>query len=182
MAADEVKRLAAFSLLALLLFAAVDVHAAQPDTDDAGPEAAAQKAATAWLELLDKSDFVAAGAGVSEESLATIQNGTPEEKARTMGFVLASIGPTSRMGGQHEMTRRLEADGIRRATSCGGCGIRDGEYFVFTYDLTNKWTHNHMFQATAGTQVLYMLKENDGSWRPAKIAYSQTSEKHGPAK
>lgn len=39
-----------------------------------------------------------------------------------------------------------------------------------------------MFQTTSGTQVIYMLKENDGSRKLAKIAYNQTSEKHGGAK
>ena len=172
----------ALLLLPLLIFAAVAVRAAEPKTENAVDKAAALKAATAWLVLLDKPDFVAAGAGVSEESLATIPNSTPDEKAHTMGAVLSSIGPTSRMGGQHEMTRKLVPDSIKQATSCGGCGIRDGKYFVFAYDLTNKWTNHHMFQSTQGTQVLYMLKERDGSWKPAKIAYNQTSEKHGPAK
>jgi hypothetical protein len=96
---------------------------------------------------------------VSEESLAGIPNQTPDEKAHTMGALLASTGPTSRMGGQHEMTRKLEPDSIKYVTSCGDCGIRNAEYFVFTYDLTNKFTNRHMFQSTQGTQVLYMLKE-----------------------
>jgi hypothetical protein len=174
------KRLAAFSFL-VFFFTAAAVRV-DSKTEDAVDEAAALKAATTWLALLDKADFAAAGAGVSEESLATIPHGTPDEKARTMGFVLASIGPTSRMGGQHEMTRKLEPNSIKHVTSCGGCGIRDGEYFIFTYDLTNTWTKNHMFQTTAGTQVIYMLKEHDGSWKLAKIAYNQTNEKHGPAK
>jgi hypothetical protein len=173
-----VKQLASLLVLAFFIVDGLPVHADEATTG----KAAALKSATAWLTLLDKPDFVAAGAGVSEESLASINYRTPEQKAATMGAVLASIGPTSRMGGQHEMTRKLEPDTIRQETSCGGCGIRDGEYFVFTYDLTNRWTNHHMFQATAGTQVLYMLKEKDGSWKVAKINYNQTSEKHGPAK
>jgi hypothetical protein len=177
-----VKRLALLFMLALFFFAGLPVRAADPKTGDAVDKAAALRSATAWLALLDRPDYVAAGAGVSEESLATINYPTPEEKAHTMGAVLASIGPTSRMGGQHEITRKLELDTIKQETSCGGCGIRDGEYFVFTYDLTNRWTNHHMFQSTAGKQVLYMLKEKDGSWKVARIYYNQTSEKHGPAK
>ena len=176
------KRPAALFLPALFMVAALAVRANEPQTNDAVDKAAALKAATAWLALLDKSDFVAAGAGVSEESLAGIPNQTPDEKAHTMGAVLASTGPTSRMGGQHEMTRKLEPDSIKLVTSCGDCGIRNAEYFVFTYDLTNKWTHHHMFQSTQGTQVLYMLKEKDGSWKAWKISYNQTGEKHGGAK
>ena len=99
-----------------------------------------------------------------------------------MGFLLASIGPTSRMGGQHDMTRALQAGSIQHLTSCDGCGLHDRDLFLFTYDLTNTWTHNHMYQTTAGTQDLYMLKEADGSWKPVKIVYHQTSEKHGGAK
>ena len=99
-----------------------------------------------------------------------------------MGALLASTGPTSRMGGQHEMTRKLELETIKHETSCGVCAIHDGEYFVFTYDLKNRWTNRHIFQETEGKQVLYMLKEKDGSWKVAGIHYDQTSEKHGPAK
>jgi hypothetical protein len=177
-----VKRGASFLVLTWIVFSGLPVRAAEPQAADAMDKAAALKSATAWLTLLDKPDYVAAGAGVSEESLATINYPSADEKAHTMGAILASIGPTSRMGGQHEMTRKLERDNIKHETSCGGCGIRDGEYFVFTYDLTNKWTNHHMFQATAGTQVLYMLKEKDGSWKAARIYYNQSGEKHGPAK
>jgi hypothetical protein len=48
---------------ALFIFAAMAVRAADPKTEDAVDKAAALKAATAWLGLLDKPDFVAAGAG-----------------------------------------------------------------------------------------------------------------------
>jgi hypothetical protein len=145
-------------------------------------KAAALKSATEWLKLLDKPDYVAAGGAVSEESLATINYPTREEKAATMGALLASTGPASRMGGQHEMTRKLELETIKQETSCGVCAVHDGEYFVFTYDLTNRWTNHHIFQEAEGKQVLYMLKEKDGSWKVAGIYYNQTSEKHGPAK
>jgi hypothetical protein len=175
-------RLTSFSILAFFIFAASSVRAVEPKTGDAVGKVAALKSATEWLKLLDKSDYVAAGGAVSEESLATINYPTREEKAATMGALLASTGPTSRMGGQHEMTRRLELETIKQEASCSVCAIHDGEYFVFTYDLTNRWTNHHIFQETEGKQVLYMLKEKDGSWKVAGILYNQTSEKHGPAK
>lgn len=169
-------------VMTLCALNAAGVCAADPIINSASDKDAALKAANAWVALLDKSDFIAAGAGVSEESLAGVPNATLDQKTHTMGAVLASIGPNSRMGGQQKVTRKLEADKVEQVTSCGGCGIRDGEYFVFTYDLTNTWTNHHMFQSLQGTQVLYMLKEQDGTWKPAKIAYNQTSEKHGGAK
>jgi hypothetical protein len=86
------KRPVALFLLAFFLVVALAVRANGPKTNDAVDKAAALKAETAWLALLDKPDFVAAGAGVSEESLAGIPNQTPDEKAHTMGALLASIG------------------------------------------------------------------------------------------
>lgn len=59
------KRLGIFFVLALSILVRTDLCRA----DTAEDRVAALKAATSWLALLDKPDFVAAGAGVSEESL-----------------------------------------------------------------------------------------------------------------
>jgi hypothetical protein len=164
------KRFTAVLLLGAVLFAAITSHAAPAADAD---EQAALEAATAWLAILDAGNFNAAGAGVAKESLANIHWPTPEENAAAMGNLLA-LQRTS--GGTRKVARQLQPDATKRVTSCN-CGIRDGDFYVFTYSVKYSWLDHHVGFVKEGTEVLYMLRESDGSWKPAFITL-QVDDQH----
>jgi hypothetical protein len=151
------------------------LHAVQ---DEAG-KAAALKVATAWLVLLDKQDTEAAAGAMAPETIALFHWPTKQEN---MAMIAGGLNQPPRGGlGAREMSRTFKPEATKQATSCG-CGVRDGEFMVFFYDVKYTWTQNHIYQTKEGIDVLWMLLENDGTWKPVGIFFSQTSEHHGPAK
>ena len=144
------------------------LHAATPS---GAPKAAAQAAATSWLAILDTGDYGKAASGLADEVLATIKWQTKEERAAA---AVMFLDPNKRKGDFNTIpavTRKLQPGSVKQVTTCK-CGIRDGVFFTFTYDVKYKWDDRrfHVQRFRDGTDVVFMLLEPDGSWKPAAIA------------
>jgi hypothetical protein len=127
----------------------VGVRAAQPTGAE---KERALNAATGWVAILDSRNFTAAaGAGFAEEWFARMNFPKQEDKVASIAAILAQP---------------------RTANGCN-CGIRDGDFFAFTYDMKYTWT-SHGLRGIKywkqGTEVLYMLLEKDGTWKPAAMS------------
>jgi hypothetical protein len=158
---------AQFLTVATCCFSIV-LHAATPNSAE---KAAGQAAATSWLAILDTGDYGKAASGLADETLATIKWPTKEERAAA---AVMFLDPNKRRGDfstKPAVTRKLQPDGVKQVTTCN-CGIRDGVFFTFTYDVNYKWDDRrfHVQRFRNGTDVVFMLLEPDGSWRPAAIA------------
>ncbi len=160
------QRISRLLILMTAFLVTVGVHASQPKAVGNG---AALGAATAWVAVLDSRNFVGAAAGFAEESLALVNFPTREERVQAMAAILAL--PRTANNFNYVVTRILQPGGIKQVTSCN-CGIRDGDYVALTYNVKYTWTDRGlrgMKYYKRGTEVLYMLLEKDGTWKPAAI-------------
>lgn len=158
--------------LAFLLVVAIAAQTPKATSPQSSDKAAALKAATEWLVHLDAGDNIAAAEGYAEEVIALMNWPKHEEKVAAVGAALN--GPRSDMG-VRQVARTLRPDATKKATTCA-CNIRDGQFYVFTYDVKYSWDFHHIPHYKAGTEVLYMLLEKDGSWKPARIDLNITSQ------
>jgi len=157
----------------LLISLACPVHA----EDEAGKQEAL-KAANAWVAQLDRPDTDGAAEGMAEETIAIFHWPT---RAANLAVMSGLLNAPPRGGiGTRKMSRTFRPEDTKQMSSCS-CGIRDGEFFVFVYDVTYTWTQHQIYQTKKGSDVLWMLLEKDGTWKPVKIEFFQVSEQHGPA-
>jgi hypothetical protein len=132
---------------------------------------AAQAAVTAWLAILDTGDYREAASGFADEVLAAFNFPTKEEKVASAN--LALLDPITRRGqfGVNPAVKRtLKPEGVKTVTSCP-CGIRDRVFYTFAYDVEYTWEDHrfHVQRFRSGTDIVYMLREPDGTWKPAAI-------------
>jgi hypothetical protein len=161
----SMKKIVTKSLLTAVFCSSITLHAAA--TKDA-----ALAAATSWLAILDTTDYTKASSGLADEVQARFNLPSKDEDLHSMNIaVLNSDKRYPVFGhGNTAVTRTLQPDGVKQVTSCN-CGIRDGVFFTFTYDVKYniKNPAMHMSYSKAGTDVVFMLLEPDGSWKPAAI-------------
>jgi hypothetical protein len=153
-------------LLAAVLCISIGLHAATPN--DARKDAALA-AATAWLAILDSSDYLKAASGLADEVLAEFKWPKKEDNLMAAAGILADKRK-GEFGVNPLVTRRLQPDGVKLETSCK-CGIRDGVFYTFAYDVKYTWDDRrfHVQRFRDGSDVVYMLLEPDGVWKPAGI-------------
>ncbi|MGA2851212.1 MAG: hypothetical protein ABSE46_19585 [Terracidiphilus sp.] len=154
-------------LLSVFFLSAVGFSPAQTASD----RSAALNAATAWIALVDAKDWSGAAHGYSPEALAALHSPTPEQALQGLAAYLA-IQHFSQDSDPHEVTRKPQADGVKRVTACN-CGIPNGDFFEITYDVKYKFVRMHMAghipYYRQGTEVLYMMHEKSGAWKPAAL-------------
>jgi len=156
-------------LLASALLLCARLCAAAPA---AAEQDAALKAATAWLAILDTGDYGRAASGFAEEWYATLVNlPTQAQKVQSTTAILFQSRYSLGINSPYTVVRKLQPDGVKYLRSCQ-CGIRDGEFFTFAYELKFAWTERVLrgirFTRQAH-EVLYMLQEKDGTWKPVAL-------------
>ena len=137
---------------------------------------AALSAANAWLKILDTNDVRAAARGWAEERIdMPALSRYPDREAKIQ--ILASILSQQRpFDNKLEFTWTLQPGSVKHVSTCS-CGLRDGNYYVMTYDYTSTYIQDprsHSVGSRRGTDVLYMLQEQDGTWKPAALTWTPT--------
>ncbi len=133
---------------------------------------AALKAATAWLAILDAGKYGQAGSGFAEEWYATLVNlPTQARKAESTTAILFQSRYSLGINSAYTVVRKLQPDGVKHLRSCQ-CGLPDGDFFEFTYAVKFAW-NDRVLRSIRFTrqahEVLYMLRENDRTWKPAAL-------------
>ncbi len=161
------KRIITGPLQAAVLCISIGLHAASPNDVQKG---AALAAATSWLAILDSGDYLKAASGLADEVLAEFKWPKKEDNLMAAAGTL-SDKRRGEFGVNPVVTRKLQPVGVKQVTSCK-CGIRDGIFYTFAYDVKYKWDDRryHVQRYRDGTDVLYMLIEPDGAWKPVAIA------------
>jgi hypothetical protein len=164
--------------------APVSVPASAPVvSSQAGPAVGqddALKAADAWLKLVDSGDSKAAAAGLADETKAKFQGLAPLQNTVSIAALLGPPADDASMNyPNYKFTRTLSPDSVKQVRSCP-CGIPSGTFYVMSYDFKSTWNGNVLVDARShqyrpggrqGTDVLYMLQEHNGTWKPAWLLW-----------
>ena len=133
---------------------------------------AALSAATAWLKILDTGDFKAAARGWADERIdmpALHNYPSREERIQVLAILLAQQRGQDGTW-ERKFTRTLQPDSVKQVFTCN-CGLRDGNFYVMSYDYSSSFLVNHNPNYRNGVDVLYMMQEQDGTWKPAAITW-----------
>jgi len=165
----SMKRLITHLLLAATLCTSVRLFASAPSDTQA---TAAQAAATSWLAILDSGDYMKATSGFADEVLAEFKYPTQDEKLHAAAYMI--LDPANRKvqsGSNPTVTRTLKPDGVQLVDTCN-CLVHKGPFYAFTYDVKYTWDEPryHIHRQRDGTDTVYMLREPNGTWKPASIA------------
>lgn len=172
------KQIASGLLLLTVFSMPIALRAAAPRDADEGKALAA---ATSFLALADAHDCNKAAENAADEQFARVHWPSRAENVTAVAALIFDLPNRWRnYSPSADVTRTLRPNRAKRVTSCQ-CGIRDGVFYAFTYDVKyvsyDRVLRSHITRP--GTDVVYVLQEPDGSWKPAGLSSQYGTPAYG---